>query len=355
MTAGAMECIKARNLTDEHCRALNVLRNIIHAERAPGEPPFSLEQTVAEYRDLPAFREDYRWLLWDEDHCELIGTGIAVFTDSDENRHLADFAIWVHPSSRRRGIATDILYAIAEHARRLGRTHLHVYTTSTVPAGEAFLRHFGVEPALEGRLQELQLAEVDRSLLRRWQARARERAASFTLKVWEGPPFPEEDLEMVAAMYDAANAIPHGELDIEEFHKTPEQIRALDESMAAQGTVHWTIAARDPETGYIAGFHDVSWNPREPEIVRVGVTAVFDEYRNRGLGRWLKAAMVEKVLAERPEVKRMLTGNATTNAPMLAINEELGFRVTRGITAWQMPVELVLQPGSPPSAPGQSA
>ena len=353
MRLGEIELIKGREASDEQFRALHVLRNIMHAERAPEDPPFSLEQTVAEYRDLPAYREDYRWLVWDDDHQELEGTGVAVFTESDENQHLVNFSIWVLPGRRRQGIGTRILAEIAGLAQSLGRTRLLVYTVSIVPSGEAFLRHIGAEPGLYGHLQELRLEEVDRTLLRRWQERAQERAAGFSLTVWEGPPFPEEDLEAVAAMYDAANDIPHGDLAIEEFHKTPEQIRALDESLAAQGMVHWTIAAREAVTGRIAGFHDLYWSPLQPEIMRVGVTAVFNEYRNRGLGRWLKAAMVEKALRERPEARRIQTGNATVNAAMLKINEELGFRVTRQITAWEMPVELVLRGERATSTPGQ--
>ena len=50
------------------------------------------------------------------------------------------------------------------------------------------------------------------------------------------------------------------------------------------------------------------------------------KYRGHGLGKWLKAAMLEKVLAERPAVKFVRTGNADENVPMLKINHALGFK-----------------------------
>jgi len=69
---------------------------------------------------------------------------------------------------------------------------------------------------------------------------------------------------------------------------------------------------------------------------------VFPEFRNHGLGRWLKAAMVEKILRERPRVRFVRTGNANSNAPMLKINHELGFRLYNTLTIWQIPVATVL-------------
>jgi len=72
------------------------------------------------------------------------------------------------------------------------------------------------------------------------------------------------------------------------------------------------------------------------------MTGVFPEYRNKGLGRWLKAAMLEKVLKERPEVKYVRTGNADVNAAMLKINTELGFQPYMADALWQVEIDRVL-------------
>jgi hypothetical protein len=55
-----------------------------------------------------------------------------------------------------------------------------------------------------------------------------------------------------------------------------------------------------------------------------------------GLGSWLKAAMIDKVLRERPQVTLIRTGNAQSNAPMLAINFELGFKPRASEYNWQI-------------------
>jgi hypothetical protein len=54
------------------------------------------------------------------------------------------------------------------------------------------------------------------------------------------------------------------------------------------------------------------------------------------LGKWLKAAMLERLHRERPDVRVVRTGNADTNAAMLAINEALGFAVAREAIVWQV-------------------
>ena len=66
--------------------------------------------------------------------------------------------------------------------------------------------------------------------------------------------------------------------------------------------------------------------------------AIFTEYRNRGLARWLKAAMIEKIRRDRAEVTRVRTDNAHSNAAMLRINEEMGFRALKAWNIWQVGV-----------------
>ena len=64
-------------------------------------------------------------------------------------------------------------------------------------------------------------------------------------------------------------------------------------------------------------------------------------HRNRGLGRWLKAVMMEKVLRDLPEVHTIRTGHADSNAPMRKINEELGYRPFSSDTQWQITLDEV--------------
>ena len=49
-------------------------------------------------------------------------------------------------------------------------------------------------------------------------------------------------------------------------------------------------------------------------------------YRERGLGKWLKAEMLKYAKRTFLELKFVVTDFAVTNAPMIAINKKLGFK-----------------------------
>jgi GNAT superfamily N-acetyltransferase len=124
---------------------------------------------------------------------------------------------------------------------------------------------------------------------------------------------------------------------------TPERLRQWEKNLLARGYQRWTFYLRHRASGKFAGYTETVWNPSRPEILRQDMTGVFPQYRNKGLGRWLKAAMLDKVLQERPQVKYVRTHNADTNAAMLKINTELGFRQYLADTAWQVELQKVLE------------
>jgi Arc/MetJ-type ribon-helix-helix transcriptional regulator len=56
----------------------------------------------------------------------------------------------------------------------------------------------------------------------------------------------------------------------------------------------------------------------------------------------LKAAMLDRMLKIHPEIKFVRTQNADTNAAMLRINNELGFKPYMSSILWQMEIDQVL-------------
>ena len=127
-------------------------------------------------------------------------------------------------------------------------------------------------------------------------------------------------------MYKIMNIAPKGDLDIEDLEPTPELLQEWAANVRETGVERWSMHARHVETRKIAGYTEVFWLASRPDLLGHGDTGVSPEYRNRGLGRWLKAAMMEKVLMDRLQVTRVRTGNAESNAPMLSINREMGFK-----------------------------
>jgi GNAT superfamily N-acetyltransferase len=321
--------------------ALNQHNNLLRHEYLPDDPPIPLEESIQELKNLPPFVELKMWCAWDVSHREIIADGYVGLLRMEENQHLAQIDITVQPEYRRQGLGRQLLALLTEAAHADNRRLLMTQTYDRIPAGEAFLMHLGAQKGLEGHVNQLRIAELDHSLVERWLEQGRAHAAEFELGLWDGS-YPEEQLAAVAQLVELTNQQPFGDLEIGDMHMTPEQLRQSEQQLFSRGSQRWTFYVIDKAIGRFVGYSETVWNPNRPEILRQDMTGVFPEYRNKGLGRWLKAAMLEKVLKERPQVKYVRTGNADVNAAMLKINNELGFRPYMANTLWQVEVDRVL-------------
>lgn len=203
------------------------------------------------------------------------------------------------------------------------------------------MTRLGAKKGLETHTNQLRIADLDRHLINRWLARGQENQAEFELGLWDGA-YPQAQLQAIADLSTLTNQQPFGELEIEDMHTTPEQLRQIETNLFARGSQRWTFYLVDRATGKFAGYSETVWNPNRPEVLRQDMTGVFPQYRNKGLGRWLKAAMLDKVLKERPQVKYVRTGNADTNVAMLKINTALGFKPYMAEALWQVDLQDVL-------------
>jgi GNAT superfamily N-acetyltransferase len=321
----------------EEYAALSTFDNRMRAERFPDDPPVPLEEVINRCRNIPDFVDVTKAVVWSPDGA-IIASGETVIVRAEDNQHLAFMDIDVLPEHRRQGLARRLLAGVVDVAQREQRRLLQAQTNGRIPAGDIFMQRLQARKGLEGHTNQLDLAELDRALLRHWQERAGDRAEGFELGYWAGP-YPEEELGAIVELLDVMNTAPRDNLDVEDFHWTRDEVRQVERSILAAGSERWTLYVRERATGSLAGFTEVTWNPNRPQLLEQWGTGVFPRYRNRGLGRWLKAAMLEKVLRDRPEVKTVRTGNADSNAPMLHINWELGFKPYLTESTWQFEVE----------------
>ncbi len=208
-------------------------------------------------------------------------------------------------------------------------------TSSFVPDGQGFAERVGATKGLEETTSQLVLKALDKKLLSSWLDLADSQAHDFEMGFWGGR-YPEADIDAVAELFNVMNTAPRDDLEMEDRQTKPEQLREMEAYEMARGVERRVLYVRHKPSQNLAGFTVTYWYPEEPENLDQQATGVLPEYRGNRLGRWLKAAMIQKVLTERPVVKRIRTGNANSNAPMLAINTELGFKLYKSDVVWQL-------------------
>lgn len=330
-----------KNASLPEYQALNRHTNSIHHERLPEDRAIPLEETIKNLQSIPAFADIRLWVAWRPDMNEIVALGNVILMRMEENKQLAQFEITVLPQHRHQGLGRRLLQTIAEAARADDRHLLMTETVDRIPEGEAFLNRIGAKKGLESHTNQLCLTDLNCRLLDEWLVYGQENLKEFEVGLWCGA-YPEEKIQAIADLWELTNQQPFGELEIEDMHMTTEQIRQSEQNIFARGSQRWTIYAVDRATSKFAGYTETTWNPNRPEILMQEMTGVFPRFRNKGLGRWLKAVMLDQVLKEHPEIKYVRTGNADSNAAMLKINNELGFKPYMANTLWQVEIQRVM-------------
>lgn len=328
-----IEEIDVRRASETDLRALNDLINTLNAESWPDDAPHDFATFTTRLETAPPFEHTFRW--WALRGERPIGYVRCGYRETDDNQHALYGYVGVVPEERRLGLGSALLERVVATARRLGKRTIFIDGDTQVPASDAFLEHLGGERGINLGVHTLHLARLDLALMQRWIVEGKGRAgAAYELLDWRDV-IPEEHFGAFIELAHTMNSAPTEDLDIEDFVLTPEQMRHYEGARRARGQRRWTRVARHRESGALAGYTDLYWDPVDPDVLDQGDTAVDPAHRGHGLGRWLKAANLLGVLDDLPEAARVRTGNAGSNAPMLAINRAMGFALEKTITGWQ--------------------
>lgn len=279
----------------------------------------------------------------------VVGVGVVFWQRNEvQNRHLRWCELAVAKAHRRRGLGRALLRRVVEAVAGQGDgITLMSQVTDRVPASERFARAIGATAGLEMKTNQLDLTAVDRAKVGEWAAVA---PAGYRLERVDGP-VPDRLIRPYIESSSGMNDAPRGDLRMDDWELTEEQIRDRESWQRGAGLERWLILAVHDATGEGAGFTEVTYDPRVPHLVWQQGTAVIGAHRGHGLGLWMKAEMLRRILAERTRARVIRTGNADTNAQMLAINTQLGFKPAWSASMWQVTLADARTAVSPERAP----
>lgn len=244
----------------------------------------------------------------------------------ETQKHIGNLNMYILPDFRRRGIGREMLHFVFERCREHGMTIMEGGTSFA--SGQAFAQHFRMQVASENIYSQVDLDTIDWQLMTRWREEGQARNPDTRLVHFEGLYSDDEaELQQYAAFLSVLQKdIPTGDLEAVVTDTTTEQIRQAAATERKNGVLsQYMLIVESDER--ISGITRIGYNLDGIEHAGQGLTGVLASERGRGLGKWLKAAMLFYVKTAYPHITNITTSNATMNAPMLSINERIGFKV----------------------------
>ncbi len=330
-----LDRVEPRELPEPEQEAVGRLFQMMTSELLPEEPTRPMPAILARLRSKPANQWNARIRARDA-HGNVVGwMGGGRSLNEPENAHIMWCELQVHPDHRRKGLGTALF---REFVKACEGQHPELMfmgmSNDRAPAGEEWLRAAKAQPGLPMKTNQLAIASVDGAKVAEW---AKTDAPGYQLERVD-QTVPDRLVKAYIESSSGMNDAPKGDLKMGDWTLTEQQIRDREDWFKQVGVEWWLIVAVHEATGQGAGFTEVTYDPNQPWVIWQQGTAVIDPHRGHKLGLWMKAAMLERILRERPEVKLIRTGNANTNAQMLGINTQLGFRLAWQSILWQLPI-----------------
>ncbi len=337
--AGSTIPIRPLDLTKasaEDWTAFHEFRRARHAESRTDDPLRPDKAIEGQERDPSRFYRAVGWAAWDDGR--IVGYVQAQLPDADRPElaalasRLSVFGS-VRQDWRRRGIGTRLLDQIRALMAEAGRTVLALTTEEA--DGHAFLSRIGADEVKRHAWSRLTLDSVDWRLVEGWRAAL---PADLTATIHPGRVPLAEFARLLPAINAAIQDIPG------EWTSTPavpctiamieDWYRQLDQRRGE----HHMLVVKDAG-GAMAAMADLTWFPDTPDRAGQNFTGVRLNRRGQGVGKAVKAATLLHVRAALPAVRLLTTGNNEVNAPMLAINRQLGFTPHFASIGWEIGLE----------------
>jgi len=303
-------------------------RERIQCELNPNDPPPSRNQR-RNYMLNPHPDYELSWWQVRSNSGEVVGMGGVWWAREktiiyDEAKDVAYVDMILEKKYVTEVIQRDFLRHLVRKADEVGKSRLIIETRTEHQS--LFLIDLGANIVSERATNRLHLSDVNREMIKRWRAEGPKRAPGVMIERFSSVP--EEDLNQYSELYtETWNQAPLEEAT-PDMVVTPESRKNMERYFESQGEIWTTMISREPD-GAISGLTEIWYHPESWHLIEQGLTGVREKYRGRGIGKWLKAEMLVYAMKAYPRAQVVEAGNADANAPMLSINQRMGFKTHR--------------------------
>ncbi|MEO0595277.1 MAG: GNAT family N-acetyltransferase [Chloroflexota bacterium] len=328
------------NLTEQEWDDLIALRIANTQEASPDDPVNSYESIRKMITGYPDYNEYiWFWVAYDaNDNCVAMMQVVHPKPDNPDyeaNKKLMWCWLFVTQDRRRKGIATQLIPIVMQQAQKFGATIIQSGTS--IKSGHQFMEMLEMQKAFDEKVNRVAIKDIDWDLMAQWMDAGRTRNPEVELIRYDHLP-PEKDMDVYCQLVtDLVRMVPLEDMEKEEYTLLPEELRKQYTRFDELGRKNIVFVARDTD-GAMMGMTEMFHDPEKPTLGYVGLTAVLKNYQGRGIGKYLKARMTYDIRDNFPAVESISTDNASSNAPMLSINERMGFTVHKHWIAYKIAV-----------------
>ena len=333
-----LEAFNPREAVDELWQAHFALSEAIFLESRPNA---RLPNRDAAKRLMSATSPLYtvqRTLVFDEARTPVAFMSLAYDTELSpsyaHDAHICQINLRVAAPFRRKGIALCLLNILLDRAADLGKDTIQAEVEH--PVGKDFCSALKGELVHEETRHRMYMEEANWEIAEEWIKKGKEKFPDTTFEFFR--ECPDADIAAFCDTYtEIINERPTGEME-QTIITTPESRRVEEQNMKKKGIEWYTMISRE-SNGEISALTDFMYNPKEPHKIVQYFTGVSGKHRRKGLAKRIKAEMLFKIQRQFPDVEYITTTMAPNNAPMMAINEQLGFksRQTTDMYQWALP------------------
>lgn len=292
----------------------------------PQDPFPPKESLIKKIRNPNPNYQTVKWLVYEDSGNQIIGWADLAYETQispsfDKNSHFALGRPYVSLKHRRLGIGSTLLEKLAIRAKESGKTVLECSTI--IEAGQKFAEKYGGLLKQKLEMSRLYYDDVDWKLIHDLKNEGEEKNPTIKTEIFN--EVPEKQIQEYVELYtETANQVPPNER--ESIHVITVGSRRLEEKRLIENGMKFISMIAKDSNGTICGITERIFDRNEPHRMIVVITGVKERFRNRGIGKRLKVEMLLHTKKKYPQVIYEHTANSTSNASMLSINKELGYK-----------------------------